>query len=117
MTINEKSTFKEHCFSAESVVAYLEENYDLTFERIDAKPERNYFGKKNRYYAEYDKRLKINVVDAEFSDGEPFVGLGIDDTKDKTGIGCPCRDMDIVIKSIDRFQIEKKTGFEEITLF
>lgn len=104
-------------FSAESVVSYLESEYNIKFERVEEIPERNIFGYNNRFAALYEKRLEIEINDGEFRDGGGYVGLSVWDKENHEGIGVPCEDMESVLKVIDRYKVSKKTGHDQLTLF
>lgn len=105
-------------FNADTVVAYLESHYNLKFERDKESEETNPFGLSHSYTTLYKGRLEITIDDGEFSDGSGnYVGINTWDKKELGGVGIPCRDMELILKYIDRFGIEKKSGYEQMTLF
>lgn len=105
-------------FYAETVVRYLESHYDLQFQKDKESKNPNPFGNKHSYTTLYDNRLEITINDGEFSDGSGnYVGINTWDKKALEGVGIPCKDMDLIIKYIDRFGIEKKKGYEQLKLF
>ena len=109
---------EERTFNAESVVSYLESHYNIKFEKEKESKEPNPFGASHSYTTLYNNRLEITIDDGEFSDGSgSYVAINTWDKKELSGIGIPCRDMELILKYIERYGIEKKTGYEEITLF
>lgn len=105
-------------FNAESVVAYLESHYDLKFERDNESEYPNPFGLSHSYTTLYKGRLEITIDDGEFSDGSGhYVAINTWDKKELGGIGMPCRDMEQLLKYIERFEIRIWKGYEQMTLF
>jgi len=102
-------------FNADTVVAYLESHYNLKFEKEE--PRTSNFGLFDSYKTIYDNRLEITIDDGEFVTGERYVGFNTWDKQELGGVGIPCEDMELILKYIDRFGIEKKTGYEQLTLF
>lgn len=109
---------EKRTFDASAVVAYLESHYELQFQKDKESKNPNPFGNKHSYTTLYDNRLEITINDGEFSDGSStYVGINTWDKKALEGVGIPCKDMDLIIKYIERFGVEKKTRFEQMTLF
>ncbi len=109
---------EERAFNAESVVAYLESHYNLKFERDKESKEPNPFALSHSYTTLYDNRLEITIDDGEFSDGSGhYVAINTWDKKELGGIGIPCRDMEQLLKYIERFEIRIWKGYEQMTLF
>lgn len=106
---------EERTFNADTVVAYLESHYNLKFEKEE--PRASNFGLFDSYKTIYDNRLEITIDDGEFINGGKYVGFNTWDKKELGGIGIPCEDMELILKYIDRFGIEKKSGYEQLTLF
>lgn len=102
-------------FNAESVVAYLESHYNLKFEKDE--PRASNFGLFDSYKTIYDNHLEITIHDSQFLSGERYVSFDTWDKKNLEGVGIPCRDIDLILKYIDRYGIGKKTGYEQMTLF
>lgn len=98
-------------FNADTVVAYLEQEYDLTFTRVD-----------ERYYqAIYDNNIKVEICDSKYHYeermDEPYVGLNLWNHKELSGCGIPCDNLEMIIKYIESYGIGKKTGNVQLTLF
>lgn len=105
-------------FNAETVVAYLESHYNLKFEKDMYSPSLSPFKAMNRYRTVYNNQLEITIDDGEFIDGSGnYVGINTWDKKNKEGVGIPCKDMDLILKYMERYEIEKKTGYEQLKLF
>lgn len=104
-------------FNADTVVAYLESNYKLKFKKEKESKEPNVFGIFYSYTALYDGQLEITIDDGQFISGERYVAINVWDKKNLEGVGIPCRDMELIINQIEKYEIEKKTGYEEIKLF
>lgn len=102
---------EERAFNADTVVAYLEQEYDLTFTKTD-----------ERYYqAIYDNNIKAEICDSKYHYeermDEPYVGLDLWNRKELSGCGIPCDNLEGIIKCIERYGISKKTGNVQLTLF
>ena len=109
---------EERAFNASAVVSYLESHYNLKFERDKESKEPNPFGLSHSYTTLYKGRLEITIDDGEFSDGSGhYVAINTWDKKNLGGVGIPCRDMELILKYIEGYEIEKKTGYEQMTLF
>lgn len=109
---------EERAFNASAVVAYLESHYNLKFERDKESKEPNPFGLSHSYTTLYDNRLEITIDDGKFSDGSgSYVAINTWDKKELGGIGIPCRTFEKLLEYFERLGIEKKTGYEQMTLF
>jgi hypothetical protein len=106
---------EERTFNASAVVAYLESHYNLKFEKEE--PRASNFGLFDSYKTIYNNHLEITIDDGEFVNGGKYVGFNTWDKTDLSGVGIPCEDMELILKYIDRFGIEKKSGYEQLTLF
>ncbi len=102
---------EERTFNADTVVSYLEQEYDLTFTKID-----------ERYYgATYKNNIDVEINDGRYTYeermNEPYVGVNLWKKKEQEGCGIPCDNLEGIIKCIESYGIEKKTGYEQMTLF
>ena len=104
-------------FNADTVVAYLESHYNLKFERDKESKDPNPFGLLHSYTTLYDNRLEITIDDGQFLSGERYVAINTWDKQNLEGVGIPCKDIESILKYIDKFGIEKKTWYEQMTLF
>lgn len=102
---------EERTFNADAVVTYLEQEYDLTFTKID-----------ERYYgATYQNNIDVEINDGKYTYAdrmnEPYVGVNLWKKKEQEGCGIPCDNLEGIIKCIESYGIGKKTGNVQLTLF
>lgn len=102
---------EERTFNASAVVEYLESHYNLKFEKEE--PLALNFGLFDGYKTIYDNHLEITIDDGEFVTGERYVGFNTWDKTSLGGVGIPCEDMELILKYIEEYGIEKKTGYEQ----